>query len=186
MNNKNNYEVIFSFDEHNFSKFSESRIKKIMNSHGGKFISESIDYGIKDIIFNINSDIQSLKAIIEPILKEAERSDVRMTVSIEKKVNLILFNLSEVLDKESLLEKLQTKKEEFSLKKVYPSQYIPNDFSIELNTGTDPKQIFPLVKEFLENFKAKNIDIIVDTTESLELDNYKNRKPTSLDYYLNY
>lgn len=184
MSNKANYEVTFqySFDEDNPSKFSDTRIKRVMNAHEGQFVSDWADYGIKDMTFNISSSLETIKSIMETVLKDAERSDVRMTVFAKKKFDLVIFNLSEISDKEEVLEKIQQKGEELSFRKIRHSQYNDNEFSLELNLGVDSQQVLPLAKSFLESLKAKDIDLDIDSVEVLQMDNHKNKKKSSFDY----
>lgn len=184
MSNKANYEVTFqySFDEDNPSKFSDTRIKRVMNAHEGQFISDWADYGIKDMTFNISSSLETIKSIMETVLKDAERSDVRMTVFAKKKFDLVIFNLSDFPEKQEILEKIQEKSEELSFRKIRHSQYNDNEFSLELNLGVDPQQILPLAKEFLETIKAKDVALDIDSVEVLQMDNHKNKKKSSFDY----
>lgn len=184
MSNKANYEVTFQydFDEDNPSKFSDTRVKRVMNAHEGQFVSDWTDYGIKDMTFNINSSLETVKTIMETVLKDAERSDVRMSVFAKKKFDLVIFNLSDVSNQSEVLEKIQEKQEEFSFRKIRHSQYDSNEFSLELNVGTNPQVILPLAKEFLETLKAKDVSLDIDSVEILKLDNHKSKKKNSFDY----
>lgn len=182
MSNKNNYEVNFqySFDEDNPSKFSDNRIKRVMNAHEGVFLSDWADYGMKDMTFNINSSIETIKTIMETVLRDAERCEVRMTVVAKKKFDLILFNLSNYEDKQEVLEKIQEKSTELSFRKIRSSKYNNDEFSLELNLGADIKEILPKAKEFLESIKVKDVALDTDTVEALQMNN--NKKKHSFDY----
>lgn len=184
MSNKANYDVTFQydFDEDNPSKFGDGRIKRVMAAHEGQFVSVFDDYGLKDMSFNIYATLETLKTVMETVLKDAERSGIRMAVFAKKKSDLIIFNLSDVADQEAVLEKIQEKKDELSFKKIIPSQYKEHDFSLELNNGVNSQEVLVLAKPFLESVNAKEIALDILSVDAMQMDNYTNRKKNSLDY----
>lgn len=183
MSNKANYEVTFQydFDEDNPSKFGDGRIKRVMAAHEGQFVSVFDDYGLKDMSFNINTTLETLKTIMETVLKDAERSGIRMTIFAKKKFDLVLFNVSGIANKEEFIEKVNTKQEEFSFKKIHVSQYDTNELSLELNYGTNPQDALKLAKPFLESLQAKDVVLDINTVDAMQMDNYKNRKKNVFD-----
>lgn len=183
MSNTANYEVNFQydFDEDNPSKFGDGRIKRVMAAHDGVFLSVFDDYGMKDMSFSIHTTLETLKTVMETVLKDAERSGIRMTVLAKKKFDLVLFNVSDMANKEEVLAKIEDKKEELSFKKIHVSQYDSNEVSLELNYGTNPQEVLKLAKPLLESFQAKDVVLDVNTTDAMQMDNYKNRKKNAFD-----
>lgn len=184
MSNKVNYEVTFQYDyeEDSPKKISDGRIKRFMAGHEGVFVSEFSDYGIKDLSFIINSRIDSVKTIMETVLKEAERSDVRMSVFAKRQFDLIIFNISDIDNKDELLEKIQENKDKIIYRKLNVSMHDKNELSLELEPGVDKNNALNIAKLILEPLKVKNIDLDTDSIETLKLDNYTNKKRSSLDY----
>lgn len=184
MSNKTNYEVTFQydFDEDNPKKFSDTRIKRVMTAHEGSFVSDYADYGIKDMSFHISSTPETLKTIMETVLKDAERSDIRMTVFAKKKFDLVLFDISEVTDKEAFFNLLQENKSNLDYRKVNISSHNESEVSIELNQDADKNKSLNLAQSLVESMNVKNISLDTDSIEFMQKDNYKNKKKSSLDY----
>ena len=181
MNNNLNYDVNFQydFDEDSSKNFSVMRIKKIMSAHGGIFVSDFSDYGIKDVSFTINTVTQSLKTIIETVLKEANRNNVKMTVFANKQFDLINLNIADVVHKEELFELIQKHKEKISFKKLNISSYDSNEISLELEHNTDKFESLLFSKNLLELLKVKNIQLDTGSVEVIKIDNYKNKQKNS-------
>lgn len=184
MSNKANYEVTFQydFDEENPSKFGDGRIKRVMAAHEGQFVSVFDDYGMKDMSFNIDTTLETLKTVMETVLKDAERSGIRMAVFAKKTSNHIIFNLGQVANKEEVLETLENKKEDFSFKKVSPSPYNNNDFYLDLPYGVTAQEELVKVTPLLQSVNAKDIALHIMSVDAMQMDNYTNRKKNSLDY----
>lgn len=184
MSNNVNYEVTFQydFDEDSTKNFSAGRIKRVMAAHGGVFVSDFADYGIKDISFTINSIPESLKTIMETVLKDAEQTNVKMTVFANKQFDLILLNTADTSDKEAIIQTIQENKENISFKKLNISTHDSNEISLELNPNINKADSLAFTKNLLESFKVKNIDLDTDSIEIMKLDNYKNKNKNSFGY----
>lgn len=184
MSNKINYEITFQYDyeEDGPKKISDVRIKRFMAGHEGVFVSEFSDYGIKDLSFTINSRIDSVKTIMETVLKDAQRADVRMSVFAKKQIDLIIFNISDIDNKEEFFEKLNENQGIILYRKLNISNHDNNEISLELDSNIDKNNALNIAKSILEPLKVKNIDLTTDSIETLKLDNYKNKKRSSLDY----
>lgn len=184
MSNKTNYEVTFQydFDEDNPKKFSDTRIKRVMTAHEGVFVSDFADYGIKDMSFTIDSTPEALKTIMETVLKDAERTDVRMTVFAKKKIDLVLLNISEVEDKTKFFELIQENKDSLNYRKINIASHNENEVSIELTQEADKNNTLSLCKNLFESLKVKDLLLDSDSIEFMQKDNYKNKKKSSLDY----
>lgn len=184
MNNNLNYDVNFQydFDEDSSKNFSVMRIKKIMSAHGGIFVSDFSDYGIKDVSFTINTVTQSLKTIIETVLKEANRNNVKMTVFANKQFDLINLNIADTSDKEAIIKIIQENKENISFKNLNISTHDSNEISLELNPNINKVDSLAFTKNLLKNHKVKNIDLDTNSVEIMKLDNYKNKNKNSFGY----
>lgn len=184
MSNKSSYDVVFQydFDEDDTTpkKYSDNRIKRVMAAHEGTFVSTYADYGIKDLSFVINSTPDCLKTILETILKDSEKSDIRMIAFAKKRLDFVIFNISDVQDKDSLFENLNEKKGEISYRKLKISESNPNEVSLELYEGSDKQKSLEKSVEVLSSLKVKDIVLETDSIDFMELNNHKTKK--SFDY----
>jgi hypothetical protein len=180
MSNKAKYEVVFQFDfdEDNPKKFTNGRVNRIMKAHEGEFVSEYCDYGIKDISYDISSSAETLKTLMETVLKDAERSDVRMTCWAKRKMDLVIFNIADVEDKNVLFEKINEMRNSIGMRRINVSKYNEHEIAVELQNGSDKNFALESLKPVLEQFKAKDIAFDVESVEVMKFDNYKTRKNT--------
>ena len=184
MTNKLNYDVTFQYDyyEENPKKFSDGRIKRAMAAHDGVFLDDYNNYGIKDINFTITATAETLKTIAESVLKDAERCDIRMAFFAKRKFDLVLLNVSELQDRDSLIDEINSNKEVIGFKKFEVSKHNNNELVLELFQNTDKNEALAAVQKIIINKNVTEVFLYVSTVDAMNLDNYNTRKKSSLDY----
>lgn len=184
MSNKTDYEVVFQFDfdEEEPKKFSDGRIKRVMAAHEGIFLSDFSDYGIKDLSFTISTTPETLKTIMDTVLKDAERSDVRMSIIAKKQSHLIILNISDVENREQFFTTLEENQESIAYRKLSISSHNPDHISIELTPFINKENALSLTLLALKDVNVKDVSLDTDSIEVMQSDNYKNKKRSSFDY----
>ena len=175
MSNKAKYEVVFQFDydEDNPKKFTNGRINRVMKAHDGEFVSEYCDYGIKDMSYDISSSAETLKTLMETVLKDAERSDVRMTCWAKRKMDLVIFNIADVEDKNVLFEKINEMRDSIGMRRINVSKHNEHEIAVELQNGSDKNFALDVVDDGKITFandlrQISNYKLFIDIEDGIK------------------
>ena len=83
MTNKTEYQLTFSYDYNQTGQVKyDTYLVKSIEKIGGKLVEKyEDDYGSKDIILNVKTDLSTLNKTVKDMLSDLEKKNVKMNVS---------------------------------------------------------------------------------------------------------
>ena len=84
----------------------------------------------------------------------------------KEKMDLVIFNISEVENKDVLFEKINELRDSSGIRRINVSKHNENEVSVELQNGTD-KELYRVInlKPVLEQLKAKEFAFDVESVK---------------------
>lgn len=182
MSKQTEYQVTFSYDlsqtgKVNYDTYLIRSIEKI----GGNLVSkDEDDFGSKDLIMSVNSDLTTLQKTIKEVFHGLENKHVKLSVSAQKvqhAVNIDMQNINDFASFEALVSNWGSEKMGYfevnggSANLVLPNKYLADEFI---------KNILPQSTIFTTDGKTPVAFADLLREPVINSDNYNNKKRSSL------
>lgn len=182
MSNKTEYQLTFSYDYNQTGKvkYDTYLVKSIEKIGGGLTEKYEDEYGGKDILLNVKTDLNTLNNTVKEILRELEKKNVKINVSgnkVQHVINIEQIQFNDFASFEALsagwaAERAAVFENQGNSVNIIVSSILQRDEFI--------KNILPQASLYTVNNQTPSYFVDVRTEPVISTDNYNKKKSLSI------